>query len=114
MMGVQGIRMGKRSRKRRKTRNPPLSVEEEPVIKPEVAEAISSSPSENWTTKVPQWTATLAAILIAWGLGAWLRLDWVAHAEKTPAYQWQGHYLPTTHDSYLFTSIIHQLQINEI
>ena len=100
--------MGKRSRKRRKTRKTALPVKEEPAIESQMPEVISSSPSDNWTAKVPQWTATLAAILIAWGLGAWLRLDWVDHAEKTPAYQWQGHYLPTTHDSYLFTSVIHQ------
>jgi len=104
--------MGKRSKKRRKTKKTAPPVQEEPPleaeIKSQMPEVSSTSPSDNWTAKVPQWTAILAAILIAWGLGAWLRLDWVDHAEKNPAYQWQGHYLPTTHDSYLFTSIIHQ------
>ena len=104
--------MGKRSKKRRKTKKTAPPVLEEPPleseIKSQMPEVSSTSPSDNWTAKVPQWTAILAAILIAWGLGAWLRLYWVDHAEKTPAYQWQGHYLPTTHDSYLFTSVIHQ------
>jgi undecaprenyl-diphosphooligosaccharide--protein glycosyltransferase len=83
-------------------------VQEEPAIESNVPELASPSPSGNRPTKLLQWAATLAAILIAWGLGAWLRLDWVSHAEKQPAFQWQGHYLPTTHDSYLYTSIIHQ------
>ena len=101
-------RAKKRKTKRRKTKKIALPVKEVPAIESQMPEVISPSPSNNWTTRVSRWTATLAAILIAWGLGAWLRLDWVDLAEKNPDYQWQEHYLPTTHDSYLFTSIIHQ------
>jgi len=107
-MSAQGTRMGKRSRKSRKAKGTPIPVQEEPAIESNVRELASPSPSKNWPARLLQWTVTLAAILIAWGLGAWLRLDWVGHAEKQPAYQWQEHYLPTTHDSYLFASIIHQ------
>ena len=107
-MSAQGTRMGKRSRKSRKAKGTPIPVQEEPAIESNVRELASPSPSKNWPARLLQWTVTLGAILIAWGLGAWLRLDWVGHAEKQPAYQWQEHYLPTTHDSYLFASIIHQ------
>jgi len=100
--------MGKRSRKRRKAKETPIPVQEDPAIEPTVPEFFSPPPTDSWTAKLMQWAVILGAILIAWGLGAWLRLDWVSHAEKQPAFQWQGHYLPTTHDSYLYTSIIHQ------
>ncbi len=107
-MSVQGTRMGNRSRTRRKKREAPLSVQEEPVPQSNAPEVASPSQPDNWTAKLLQWATILAAILIAWGLGAWLRLDWVGHAEKQTAYQWQEHYLPTTNDSYLYSSIIHQ------
>jgi dolichyl-diphosphooligosaccharide--protein glycosyltransferase/undecaprenyl-diphosphooligosaccharide--protein glycosyltransferase len=100
--------MGKRSRKRRKAKETPIPVQEEPAIEPKVPEFSPPPPTNSWTATLMQWAVILGAILIAWGLGAWLRLDWVSHAEKQPAFQWQGHYLPTTHDSYYYTSIIHQ------
>jgi hypothetical protein len=100
--------MGKRSKKRRKSKETPAPARETPPIPTETRESAPSPKSENWIFKVLRCAITLVAILIAWGLGAWLRLDWVGHAEKKPAYQWQGHYLPTTHDSYYYTSIIHQ------
>ena len=56
------------------------------------------------------WTIalTLCLILIAWSFGYWQRVQWVKHAENRPSVKWQKHYLPTTHDAYLFASVIQQ------
>jgi len=59
-------------------------------------------------SKVWDFSLIIGAILIAWGFSAWIRLDWVKLAQKKPATQWEGHYLPTTHDSYLYASVISQ------
>ena len=60
-------------------------------------------------TKFPLSIAlTLFLILIAWSFGYWQRVQWVKHAENRPSVKWQKHYLPTTHDAYLFASVIQQ------
>ena len=50
----------------------------------------------------------LAAIVGAWAFSIWIRMEWIEIAEDRPNTQWEGHYLPTTHDSYLFATIIQQ------
>ena len=60
-------------------------------------------------TKFPWSIAlTICLILIAWAFGYWQRAQWVKHAENRPSVKWQKHYLPTTHDAYLFASVIQQ------
>ena len=58
--------------------------------------------------KIWDFSLIIGAILIAWGFSIWMRYDWVELAQKNPTTQWEGHYLPTTHDSYLFASVISQ------
>ena len=50
----------------------------------------------------------LAAIVGAWAFSIWIRMEWIEIAEDRPNTQWEEHYLPTTHDSYLFATIIQQ------
>jgi len=56
---------------------------------------------------------TALAILIAWAFSTWLRMEWVSHAKSQPHMQWNTTLLPTTHDSYLFSSIINQNRPNK-
>ena len=62
----------------------------------------------NVRSKVWDLSLIIGAILIAWGFSIWIRYDWVELAQQKPATQWEGHYLPTTHDSYLYASVINQ------
>lgn len=56
---------------------------------------------------------TVLAIVIAWTFSTWLRMEWVSHAKSQPQMQWDKTLLPTTHDSYLFSSIIKQNRSNK-
>ena len=56
---------------------------------------------------------TALAIIIAWTFSTWLRMEWVTHAKSQPQMQWNTSLLPTTHDSYLFASIIKQNRHNK-
>jgi hypothetical protein len=56
--------------------------------------------------KLLGWLGTFMAIAFAWGFSTWVRLDWVKQAERRPEVQWQGRFLPTTHDSYYYASMI--------
>jgi len=56
---------------------------------------------------------TALAIVIAWTFSTWLRMEWVSHAKSQPQMQWNTSLLPTTHDSYLFSSIIKQNRHNK-
>lgn len=51
---------------------------------------------------------TASAIIAAWLLSCWIRLEWVETSQSRPNVQWANSYLPTTHDSYLFLSTIQQ------
>lgn len=60
-------------------------------------------------TKFPWSMAiTLCLILVAWSFSYWQRVQWVKYAEDRPSVRWQKHHLPTTHDAYLFASVIQQ------
>jgi len=74
----------------------------ERIIETEIHEASRSSPS------IWKLSLTIAAILIAWGLSTWMRLDWIEISKAKPETQWGNSFLPTTHDSYLFASVIKQ------
>ena len=70
--------------------------------KPPSSDPINSNPN--------RWDYVLTAlfILLAMALSIWMRMDWIKQAEKKPQSQWESHLLPTTHDSYLFASVLQQ------
>ena len=70
----------------------------------------TTPPSGPKSSSTKQWDHVLTALLIiiAMGLSIWARMDWVKQAEKNPLSQWESHLLPTTHDSYLFASVLQQ------
>ena len=70
----------------------------------------TTPPSGIKSSSTKQWDHALTALLIiiAMGLSIWVRMDWVKQAEKNPLSQWESQLLPTTHDSYLFASVLQQ------
>ena len=68
----------------------------------------SVTPKQAKALRVLDVLLVLVAIVGAWVFSIWIRMEWVEIAEDRPNTQWQEHYLPTTHDSYLFATIIQQ------
>ena len=69
----------------------------------------ASNSSVNTTrTKFLDGALVVVAIVAAWVFSISIRMEWIEVAGKNPATQWEEHFLPTTHDSYLFATIIQQ------
>ena len=55
-----------------------------------------------------RYTILVFAVLMAWCLSFFTRLEWVPVAKGNQLMQWEGNLLPTTHDSYVYLSVIQQ------
>ena len=55
-----------------------------------------------------RYTILVFAVLMAWCLSFFTRLEWVPVAKGNQLMQWESNLLPTTHDSYVYLSVIQQ------